>query len=211
MWFAQVEAQFAIWQITQQRTRFNYVIAALSPDIAMEVHDLVLHPPEEQACDKLKEQLIKRTEASKQRRLQQLLTAEELDNRQPTQLLYRMQQLLGDSGPAPDNSFVRQLFLQCLPLHIRMVLASSSTNLTLAELAEMADRIVEVATPSSVAHVSQGSSALDEVRQLSATLSNMVAALHASSQATSQRLRDSSPHARSSRPSTPRQPRSSSP
>ena len=75
----------------------------------------------------------------------------------------------------------------------------------------MADRIVEVATPSSVAHVSQGGSALDEDRQLTATLSNMVAVLDTSSRATSQRPRDSSPHARSSRPSTPRQSRSSSP
>ena len=101
VWFAQVEVQFATRQITQQRTRFDYVIAALSPDVAIEVRDLVLHPPEEQAYDKLKEQLIKHTEASEQRRHQQLLTAEELGDRQPTQLLRRMQQLLGDAGPAP--------------------------------------------------------------------------------------------------------------
>ena len=210
VWFAQVEAQFSTRTITQQRTRFDHVIAALSPDVAMEVRDLVLHPPEEQAYDKLKEQLIKRTEASEQRRLQQLLTAEELGDRKPTQLLRRMQQLLGDSGPAPDSAFIRQLFLQRLPPHVRMVLASSSANFTLAELAEMADRIVEVATPASVAHVSQESPILDEVRQLTATLNNMVAALNASPLATS-RSRDSSPHARSSRPSTPRQSRSSSP
>ena len=120
MWFAQVEAQFA----TAQKTKFDYVISSLSPEIAMEVRDLL---PAENPYDTLKTQLIKRTAASKQCILQQLISGEELGDRKPTQLLRRMQLLLRDKlGAGTDaNSFLRELFLQRLPPNIRMVLASA--------------------------------------------------------------------------------------
>ena len=147
VWFLQVEAQFTLKGIVQQRTKFDHVIAVLAPEVATEVRDIILNPPGDTPYDLLKAALIKRTEASEQRKLQQLLTAEELGDRKPSQLLRRMQQLLGDAGPPPEGAFVRQLFLQRMPPSVRMVLASASTTLTLLQLAEMADRILEVANP----------------------------------------------------------------
>ena len=77
----------------------------------MEVRDLLLKPPTDQLYDKLKTELIKRTAASEQRKLQQLISGEELGDRKPTQLLRRMQQLLGDKlGSADTNSFLHRLF-----------------------------------------------------------------------------------------------------
>ena len=64
-----------------------------------------------------------------------------------------MQHLLGDSGPAPDSVFVRQLFLQRLPPSVHMVLASLSADLSLQQLAQMADRILEVSHVPTVAPV----------------------------------------------------------
>ena len=59
-----------------------------------------------------------------------------------------MQQLLGDlAGPEPDSSFLRELFLQRLPGSVRMVLASTGNAMSLESLAQMADKIVEVAMP----------------------------------------------------------------
>ena len=149
VWFAQVEAQFATRGITAQKTKYEYIVASLSPEFATEVRDLILHPPAERPYDTLRDQLIKRTAASDQCRLQALLHTEELGDRKPSQLLRKMQQLLGESTAATDSAFVRGLFLQRLPANVRMVLAPTATSTSLEDLAQLADRIIEAA-PSSV-------------------------------------------------------------
>ena len=155
VWFLQVEAQFSTRNITSQKTRFDHVISSLSPEIATEVRDILLKPPGEQPYDVLKTELIKRTAASEQRKLQQLIGGEELGDRKPTQLLRRMQQLMGDKlGSTPETtSFLRELFLQRLPNNVRMVLASADSSTELSKLAEMADKVLEVATPTTVATI----------------------------------------------------------
>ncbi|XP_064482540.1 uncharacterized protein LOC135395231 [Ornithodoros turicata] len=87
IWFAQAEAQFHLSGITSQTTRFYNVISALSPTAAEEVHDLITSPPRENPYDRLKAALLKRTSTSDRKRLRQLLSAEELGDRGPTQLL----------------------------------------------------------------------------------------------------------------------------
>ena len=59
-----------------------------------------------------------------------------------------MQQLKGDAvSPNLDNSFLRELFFQRLPSHVQMVLTSSGDNVSLDTLADMVDKIMEVAIP----------------------------------------------------------------
>ena len=122
---------------------FDYVVASLSPEIAFEIRDLLIRPPTDNPYNTLRAELVKRTAAS------ELQQREELGDRKPTQLLRRMQQLLGDhlGATAENNAFLKELFLQRLPANVRIVLASADDATDLQKLADMADKIVEVATP----------------------------------------------------------------
>ena len=182
IWFAQVEAQFRLRGITVQKTMYEHVASSLTPEIATEVRDILLKPPETQPYDALKKALIERTSASEQRRLQQLFTTEELGDRKPTQLLRRMQQLLGDKETTTDSSFIKELFMQRLPTNIRIVLASASERNTLQDLAILADKMAEVAGPtiSTVATPAQATSEGDSsMRAEISSLREQVSALQA--------------------------------
>ncbi len=150
IWFAQVEAQFITRHITQQQTKYAYVVSALQPEIALEVRDLLLECPGEDPYDKLKEELIRRTSASTQKRLHQLLIAEELGDRKPSQLLRRMRQLLGDHKL--EESILKQLFLQRLPTNVQLILAPTNETVSIGQLAIVADRVIEV-TPAPVGQI----------------------------------------------------------
>ena len=160
VWFLQVKAQFNTRGITSLKTKFDYVIASLSPEIAFEVRDLFIRPPPDTPYDTLKAELIKQTAASEQRKLQQLISGEELGDCKPTQLLRSMQQLLSDhlSTTPENNTFLKELFLQRLPANVRIVFTSADTATDLSNLAE---KIVEVA----IATVSESSAESNNSRQ----------------------------------------------
>ena len=105
VWFAQVDAQFTTKSITSQKTRFDNMVASLSPEYATEVRDLILKPLTVDTYTELKKQLIKRMTASEQKHLCQLFSAEELRDRTPSQVLRRMQQLLGDKAASQTPHF----------------------------------------------------------------------------------------------------------
>ena len=146
VWFVQVEAQFSRRGITASRTKYEEMVGVLPTQYATEIQDLLLDPPDDEPYEKLKQQLIARIADSERHKLRQLLTAEELGDRKPSQLLRKMQLLLGEKARMIDSSLLRELFLQRLPGNVQMILASAG-SMALDELAEMADRIIEAATP----------------------------------------------------------------
>nr|XP_050033488.1 uncharacterized protein LOC126530085 [Dermacentor andersoni] len=145
-WFLQAEAQFQVAGIRSQASKFHYAIAALSPAAIDEVADLLNSPLSAAAYDDLKAALLQRNAASKRSRIQQLLSADELGDRHPSQLLGRMSQLLGNNARSIDDTLLRELFLQRLPSNVQMVLATASA-MDLTGLAALADKVMEVATP----------------------------------------------------------------
>ena len=74
VWFKQVEAQFANWGITIEKTKYDHVIASLSFDVATDVQDLILTPPSTTPYTTLKEVLIRKKVGSYQQKLQRLLS-----------------------------------------------------------------------------------------------------------------------------------------
>ncbi|KAF6780241.1 hypothetical protein AHF37_00312 [Paragonimus kellicotti] len=78
---------------------------------------------------------------SEQKRLEALISGEELGDRKPSQLLRRLQQIL--DGRSIDEALFRQLFLQRLPNFVRSILASRG-HMLLDELAELADDIMSI-------------------------------------------------------------------
>ena len=104
------------------------------------MRDLLIHPPNNNPYDTLKTQLIKRTAATNQQKLQQLISTKKLGDHRPTQLLRRMQQLVGDPPGLADGALLCELFLQRLPATVHMVLASASSSTSLQDLAQMTCR-----------------------------------------------------------------------
>lgn len=171
LWFLHVEALFRSHRISSQRSSFDFVVAALPQATAAIVRDILRAPPDN-PYDHLKDELIRRTTASEQRRLQQLLTTEELGDRKPSDLLRRMQQLLGDRPDRVEEPIIRELFLQRLPNNVRMILSASEMTSTEA-LARMADKIMEVNTPGIAALASTAPPSTPAADRLE-TLSNVV-------------------------------------
>ena len=173
LWFAQIESQFATCRIMVSRTKFDYVVSSLSPEFATEVRDLLLRPPEETPYEVLKAELTKRTSASEQRRIQELLSAEELGDRTPSQVLRHIQQLLGNMARMVDATLLRELFLQCLPTNVRMVITPSAGALNIDELAQLADRIMEASPTPTIAATNTTAQLTDQVSELTRRLEDL--------------------------------------
>ena len=118
--FAQVEAQFAPKQITTQRTKFPNVVAALLPQAATEVREIILLLPTTNPFDVLKVSLTEQMSLSKRGNIEQLLHAEELGDGKASQLFRRLQRLYGNF----HSDLLRELFLQQLPSNVQVGLLS---------------------------------------------------------------------------------------
>ncbi|CAN7940953.1 unnamed protein product, partial [Ixodes pacificus] len=160
VWFLQAESQFHLAGVTTQGRKYHHVVSALSSAAADEVYDVLANPSPATPYDQLKNALLQRTEVSERSRVQQLLSAEELGDRRPSQLLRRMTQLLGERANNLDDVFLRELFLQRLPSNVQMVLATATT-LDLTGLAALADAVMEVTTPP--ANIEQLCQRLEEI------------------------------------------------
>ena len=66
-----------------------------------------------------------------------------------SQILCQMQQLLGDKATSIHHSFLQEIFLQCLPANVCIVLVSTSNTSTLEKVAQLADKIIVAAVHTS--------------------------------------------------------------
>jgi hypothetical protein len=93
VWFAQAEAQFSLAGITSEKTKFFYIISQLDHRYATEVEDIITYPPERDPYTTLKAELVGRLTPSKNQRVCQLPTQEEMDDRMLSQFLQHLRGL----------------------------------------------------------------------------------------------------------------------
>ncbi|XP_075539805.1 uncharacterized protein LOC142574649 [Dermacentor variabilis] len=176
VWFLQAESQFILSGVHTEQRKYHLVVSALSPTAAEEVADLLSGPPLATSYSDIKAALLERTTTSQRARMQQLLSAENLRNRRPSQLLRRMRQLMSGNTTVSDDRLLRELFMQrlpiaqyrpdsskLLPVNVQMLLATA-TVMDLNSLASLADKVMEVVTPA-VCNVTPSSTTVSSVPQ----------------------------------------------
>ncbi|XP_043263930.1 uncharacterized protein LOC122404101 [Colletes gigas] len=145
LWFLQVEATFNTARITDARTRVDYLVAALDPEVVSSIRDLLTGPRSDDIYDLVKTRIMSAYAASAESRLRQLLKGQVTTEGKPSQILYRLRAL--DDGRC-DDEVMRSIFLEQMPEMVKTILVAAKVP-KLQDLAEMADRICESTSQSS--------------------------------------------------------------
>lgn len=139
LWFIQLEGQFELYEISEDKKKFAIVQGNLPTATACEVRDILERPPETNKYVFLKQELIKRLSRSQEEKTRQLLEAEELGDRKPSQFLRYLKSLASQSI---GEDFLRTIWLDRLPKEARSILATLRSA-TLEQVAETADEVVQ--------------------------------------------------------------------
>lgn len=157
LWFASLEAQFHINNITQEKTKFYYAISQLDNRSAAEAEEIIIRPPAENPYTKLKEALISRFSESREEKIRRLLEKEDIGDRKPSAFLRHLKSLADGAVPEP---LLQTIWMSRLTSQIQSILIVSSKP-SLDERAELADQLYEVANTSQVRAVSANYSGVD--------------------------------------------------
>lgn len=139
-WFIAIEAEFNLRTpaITQDQTKYSYVVAALKGQVMDRVIDIIRNPPEEGTRYKtIKDRLLSAFGRTPLEMGKNLLDWPGMGDGTPSALLSKMLASL-PAGEDPEHILFKALFLRQLPVDVQDHLARSTT-LTTRELAEQAD------------------------------------------------------------------------
>jgi hypothetical protein len=176
VWFAQLEGQFALSNITQDATKFYCIVSQLDNKYAAEVWDVITNPPPTGRYDRIKAELIRRLSLSEEQRVRQLVMQEEMGDRRPTQFLRHLRTL---AGPSIPSDFLRTLWTNRLPPNIQAIIATQA-RVALDDVAQLADKIAEVTPPPCVACESSPGVDINSLTTRVDELARQIAALSAS-------------------------------
>ena len=96
IWFVQAEAQFILRNITDDTTKYYYLVAALDQNTASRITDLLARPPAENKYASLKKRLLATFDLGKRERASKLLHVQPIGDQKPSELMDSMLTLLGD-------------------------------------------------------------------------------------------------------------------
>ncbi|VDM01199.1 unnamed protein product [Schistocephalus solidus] len=142
LFFLRIESSFHSANITKEATKFHRLVQALSLQVLSQVQAVIQSPPADQPHTQLKAALLRLHTVSDRKRYHQLIREECLGDRKPTKLLRRMQTLRGELYI--NDKLFKEMILERLPTDFQTTPASSSEDLSVSWLAEMANRMLEV-------------------------------------------------------------------
>lgn len=150
LWFLQVDSNFNLNGITQDSTKYEYLLSHLDQSVLFVVKDIIMNPPSENKYLIIKSRIIQHFAESGEGQLKKLLNGLELGDQKPSHLLQRMKCLAGSSV---SNDMLKTLFMERLPEKTKCILAvAESTDLD--KIASLADKICEQYSPNLI-HVSE--------------------------------------------------------
>lgn len=170
LWFASLEAQFHLNQITREVTKFYYTISHLDTTSAGEVEEIIIKPPDTNPYTVLKSALIHRYSESYEEKVRRLLEKEEIGDRKPSSFLRHLRGLA--AGGIPER-LLQTIWSNRLPRHMQSILLTQPTA-TLDELGDLADKLHEVNPAPQVRAVSNPHPAAeDDIQRLSRVVDNL--------------------------------------
>jgi hypothetical protein len=135
------------------------------------VEDIIISPPAGEPYTTLKAEVVRRLSSSRNQRVRQILTPENMGDRKPSQFRRHLKSL----GPDLPDEFLRSIWSSRLPPHIQTILAGQAEG-NLDAASQLADRIAEVAPVPTTAAISQNNDSAT-LLQMIEDLSRQVAAL----------------------------------
>ncbi|BHF66484.1 hypothetical protein SprV_0200950100 [Sparganum proliferum] len=174
LYFIRIESAFYSANVTKELAKYHKLVEVLPASVISQVQSLQANSPADAPYSALKAEILRLNSVSDRQRYHQLIKEESLGDRKPSDLLRRMRSLLGDMQV--DDKFVKEMFLERLPADVQTILASGSQELTVSQLAETADRMIEVQRfqSPSVPQISSSSSVNDHLlKQVSAMADEM--------------------------------------
>lgn len=143
--FYQIEAQFSLVGIIREDTISNYLVSQLEAKYLENIWDII-KSSESNKYTLAKQRLLQCFKESENQKIRRLLTGLELGDLKPSQLLRKMQAMVGDDM---SDKILKTVWREKLPDFIKNIIVISEE--TLDKVAAMADKIVEV-TPQFTAY-----------------------------------------------------------
>lgn len=133
IWFTKVECQFTLQGISNESTKFAYVMSVLNEEVAEKVMDVIENPGDTPYTN-LKNSLIEQYTLSEERRIHELLYETDLGDKKPSELFKYMKSIVGSKTDTYNDAFLLSLWEGRLPGQITAILKAGN-------FAELKDRL----------------------------------------------------------------------
>lgn len=150
LWFALADNTFRKANITSEDTKYQYVVANLGDEFSREVKDLIINIPTVNPFSTLRGELIRRLGLSQTQRAKRLLELETLGDLKASQFLRRLKDL---GGEMVTDDLIKTIWSSRLPNLVQAIIASQP-SLSLDELANLADSVIETTSGPQISEVS---------------------------------------------------------